>query len=88
MQHTPTQDSKPKKPAWIPTRISHIDFTDLNDPETLSTQRALTRAELIILRVRDKGMGITEDEKKLLSLVSDEIHKLLDAHIKAKGYGR
>ncbi len=78
--------SKTGKAGRVPTRISHLDFSDLHhDIERLTPQRALTRAELIILRVRD-FLILTEDEKKLLSLISDEIHKLQQAHIDIHGY--
>lgn len=85
--YTPASQSTTAVKA--PTRISHIDFTDLHyDPEHLTAQRALTRCELIILRVRDKAGLLSEDEKLLLSLISDETHKLLVLTVQAQGYDK
>ncbi len=63
---------KPKSP----TRISHIDFSDLRQYlKNNSTITLLTKCEIIIYRCK-QAVGITQDEKLLLDLIADEIRIL------------
>jgi len=68
-----------------PTRISHIDFSDLSwNLNSITKSHIFTKCELIILRSRDKAIGITQDEKLLLDLIANEIHNLSKNYEKGK----
>jgi len=59
-----------------PTRISHIDFSDIRrNPPTIPDQ-AFIKSMLIIYRVLNHAVGISQDEKLLLNLIADEIYNL------------
>jgi len=70
--YSPTTTHHPPSP----TRISHIDFSDIHRNPPLTPDQAFIKSLLIIYRSRDHAVGISQDEKLLLNLIADEIYNL------------